>query len=113
MLGIFSVLSVIPVGGSAYGQLSDNLANLIPLYSIPVASVAGQQLIIIPGLSENDPNSAEIDELIEKEKDQPESESLQLGKTFEEIASIFNDNNEREQKELSSSDGVPMELPFP
>jgi hypothetical protein len=179
-LGIFSVLLN---GSSAYGQQSDNLANLFPSANPnsqqPIFG-GEQQLIIIPSISGNDlstvieePEGKEeiggqglipqrtgadvIEEKREQAEDEPnknsatEKESIQqeeedkieeiqkqqedrqkkidekledtkskISKAIEEgiggqeeLQEQNDDKNGKEAKDISTNNGVPIELPFP
>ncbi len=115
---------------SAYGQPSHNLINFIPSADNPAnqpqISKGGQQLIIIPSLSDDDiavmeeqaknnEEGQQGQELDSKQTSIRENEEEKIKENLEE-AIKYQENNDignEEKYNFNNDNEVPLELPFP
>lgn len=123
-------ISTVSPGNSAYGQPSHNLMNFIPSADNPVnqpeISKGGQQLIIIPSLSDDDiavteeqaknnEEGQQGQELDSKQTSIRENEEEKIKENLEE-AIKYQENNDignEEKNNFNDDNEVPLELPFP
>ena len=127
---ILGVITASPTGSSAYGQPSHNPMNLIPSYDNPTnqpqISKGGQQLLIIPSLSNDDiavmeeqaKNNEEGQQGQELDSEQtsiPESEEEKIKENLEEATKYqeSNDIRNKEKYNFNNDNEIPLELPFP
>jgi hypothetical protein len=131
---ILGISTASPTGSSAYGQPSHNLMNFIPSADNPAnqpqISKGGQQLIIIPSLSDNDiavlEEQAKNNEEGQQEQEQEQeldSKQTNIRKNEEEKikenleeAIKYQENNDignEEKYNFNNDNEVPLELPFP
>jgi hypothetical protein len=117
-------------GNFAYGQPSDNLTTFIPSAynpaNQPEISNGGQQLIIIPSLSDDDiavmeeqaknnEEGQQGQELDSKQTSIRENEEERIKENLEE-AIKYQENNDigsEEKSNFNNDNEVPLELPFP
>src|SRR5688572_2522530 len=125
---ILGISTASPTGNSAYGQPSHNLMNFIPSADNPAnqpqISMGGQQLIIIPSLSDDDiavmeeqakNNEEGQQELDSKQTNIRENEEEKIKENLEE-AIKYQENNDignEEKYNFNNDNEVPLELPFP
>ena len=127
---ILGIITASPTGSSAYGQPSHNLMNLIPSADNPTnqpqISKGGQQLIIIPSLSDDDiavmeeqaknnEEGQQGQELDSKQTSIRENEEEKIKENLEE-AMKYQENNDignEEKNNFNDDNEVPLELPFP
>lgn len=127
---ILGIITASPTGSSAYGQPSHNLMNLIPSADNPTnqpqISKGGQQLIIIPSLSDDDiavmeeqaknnEEGQQGQELDSKQTSIQESEEEKIKEILEE-ATKHQENNDirnKEKNNFNNDNKIPLELPFP
>ena len=127
---ILGVITASPTGSSAYGQPSHNVMNLIPSAdnppNQPQISKGGQQLLIIPSLSnddiavmeeqaKNNEEGQQGQELDFKPTSIQESEEEKIKEILEE-ATKHQENNDIRNKEkysFNNDNKIPLELPFP
>lgn len=128
---ILGIITASPTGNSAYGQPSHNLMNFIPSADNPAnqpqISKGGQQLIIIPSLSDDDIAMMEEQAKNNEEGRQQgqeldsiqtsilENEEEKIKENLEE-AIKYQENNEirnEEKYNFNNDNEVPLELPFP
>jgi hypothetical protein len=127
---ILGISTASPTGNSAYGQPSHNLMNFIPSADNPAnqpqISKGGQQLIIIPSLSDDDiavmeeqaknnEEGQQGQELDSKQTSIRENEEEKIKENLEE-AIKYQENNDignEEKYNLNNDNEVPLELPFP
>lgn len=131
VIAILGIITASPTGTiSAYGQPSHNLMNLIPSADNPAnqpqISKGGQQLIIIPSLSDDDiavmeeqaknnEEGQQGQELDSKQTSIQESEEEKIKEILEE-ATKHQENNDIRNKEkynFNNDNKIPLELPFP
>ena len=127
---ILEIITASPTGNSAYGQPSHNLMNLIPSADNPAnqpqISKGGQQLIIIPSLSDDDiavmeeqaknnEEGQQGQELDSKQTSIPESEEEKFKENLEEATKYqeSNDIRNKEEYNFNNDNEIPLELPFP
>src|SRR5918997_4390339 len=127
---ILGIITASPTGNSAYGQPSHNVMNLIPSADNPAnqpqISKGGQQLIIIPSLSEDDiavmeeqaknnEEGQQGQELDSKQTSIPENEEEKSKENLEEAIKYQKNNGIRnkEKYNFNNDNEVPLELPFP
>jgi hypothetical protein len=120
----------LPTGNSAYGLPSHNLMNFIPSTDNSAnqlqVSKGGQQLIIIPSLSDDDiavmeeqaKNSEEGQqgqELDSKQTSILESEDEKIKDNLEEAIKYQENNGIRNEEKynFNNDNEIPLELPFP
>jgi hypothetical protein len=127
---ILGIITASPTGNSAYGEPSHNLMNLIPSADNPTnqpqISKGGQQLIIVPSLSDDDiavteeqaknnEGGQQGQELDSKQTSIPESEEEKIKEILEETTK-HQENNDIKNKEkynFNNDNKIPLELPFP
>jgi hypothetical protein len=127
---ILGIITASPTENSAYGQPSHNVMNLIPSADNPTnqpqISKGGQQLIIIPSLSDDDiavmeeqaknnEEGQQGQELDSKQTSIPESEEEKIKEILEETTK-HQENNDIKNKEkynFNNDNKIPLELPFP
>jgi hypothetical protein len=127
---ILGISTASPTGNFAYGQPSDNLMNFIPSAdnraNQPEISNGGQQLIIIPSLSDDDiavmeeqaknnEEGQQGQELDSKQTSIRENEEEKIKENLEE-AIKYQENNDigsEEKSNFNNDNEVPLELPFP
>lgn len=127
---ILGIITASPTGNSAYGQPSHNLMNLIPSADNPTnqpqISKGGQQLIIIPSLSDDDiavmeeqaknnEEGQQGQEFDSKQTSIQESEEEKIKEILEE-ATKHQENNDirnKEKNNFNNDNKIPLELPFP
>lgn len=127
---ILGIITASPTGNSAYGQPSHNLMNLIPSADNPTnqpqISEGGQQLIIIPSLSDDDiavmeeqaknnEEGQQGQEFDSKQTSIQESEEEKIKEILEE-ATKHQENNDirnKEKNNFNNDNKIPLELPFP
>ena len=121
---ILGISTASPPGNFAYGQPSDNLMNFIPSADKPANG--GQQLIIIPSLSDDDiavmeqlaknnEEGQQGQELDSKQTSILEDEEEKIKENLEE-AIKYQENNDigsEEKSNFNNDNEVPLELPFP
>lgn len=123
-------ISTASPGNSAYGQPSHTLMNFIPSADNPAnqpeISKGGQQLIIIPSLSDDDiavmeeqaknnEEGQQGQELDSKQTSIRENEEEKIKENLEE-AIKYQENNDignEEKNNFNNDNEVPLELPFP
>ena len=113
---------------SAYGQPSHTLMNFIPSADNPAnqpeISKGGQQLIIIPSLSDGDiavteeqanEEGQQGQELDSKQTSIRENEEEKLKENLEKAIKYqeYNDNGDEEKNNFNNDNEIPLELPFP
>lgn len=123
---ILGISTASPLGNSAYGQPSHNLMNFIPSADNPVnqpeISKGGQQLIIIPSLSDGD--IAVMEEQAKNNEEGQQGQELDSKQTSIreneeenlEEAMKYQENNDignEEKNNFNDDNEVPLELPFP
>jgi hypothetical protein len=116
--------------GNAYGQPSHNLMNFIPSGDNPAnqpeISKVGQQLIIIPSLSDDDiavteeqaknnEEGQQGQELDSKQTSIGENEEEKIKENLEEAIKYqeYNDIGNEEKDNFNNDNEIPLELPFP
>lgn len=127
---ILGISNASPTGNSAYGQPSHNLMNFNPSADNPAnqpqISKGGQQLIIIPSLSDDDiavmeeqaknnEEGQQGQELDSKQTNILENEEEKIKENLEE-AIKYQENNDigiEEKYNFNNDNEVPLELPFP
>ena len=127
---ILGIITASPTGNSAYGQPLNNLMNLIPSADNPAnqpqISKGGQQLIIIPSLSDDDiavmeeqaknnEEGQQGQELDSKQTSIRENEEEKIKENLEE-AIKYQENNDignEEKNNFNNDNEIPLELPFP
>ena len=125
---ILGISNASPTGNFAYGQPSHNLMNLNPSADNPAnqpqISKGGQQLIIIPSLSDDDiavmegqakNNEEGQQELDSKQTNIRENEEEKIKENLEE-AIKYQENNDignEEKNNFNNDNEIPLELPFP
>src|ERR687896_2444169 len=127
---ILGIITALPTGNSAYGQPSHNVMNLIPSAdnraNQPEISNGGQQLIIIPSLSDDDiavmeeqaKNNEEGQQgqgLVSKQTSILENVEEKIKENLEE-AMKYQENNDigsEEKYKFNNDNDIPLELPFP
>ncbi|MDQ4013774.1 MAG: hypothetical protein M3146_08640 [Thermoproteota archaeon] len=127
---ILGIITASPPGSSAYGQPSHNLMNFIPSADNPAnqpqISKGGQQLIIIPSLSDDDiaimEEQAKNNEKGRQQGQELDSIQTSLENEEEKIkenleeAIKYQENNDirnEEKYNFNNDNEVPLELPFP
>src|ERR671919_634890 len=127
---ILGIITASPTGNFAYGQPSHNVTNLIPSADNPAnqpqISKGGQQLIIIPSLSEDDiavmeeqaknnEEGQQGQELDSKQTSMPENEEEKIKENLEEAIKYQENNDVRNEEKynFNNDNGIPLELPFP
>jgi hypothetical protein len=128
---ILGIITASPTGNSAYGQPSHNLMNHIPSADNPAnqpqISKGGQQLIIIPSLSDDDiavmeeqaknnEEGQQGQELDSKQTSIPENEEEKIKENLEKEAikyQEYNDIGDEEKNNFNNDNEIPLELPFP
>jgi hypothetical protein len=127
---ILGIITASPTGNSAYGQPSHNVMNLIPSADNPAnqprISKGGQQLIIIPSLSDDDiavmeeqsknnEEGQQGQELDSKQTSIPENEEEKIKENLEEAIKYRENNDIRNEEKynFNNDNGIPLELPFP
>ena len=123
-------ISTVSPGNSAYGQPSHNLMNFIPSADNPVnqpeISKGGQQLIIIPSLSDDDiavteeqaknnEEGQQGQELDSKQTSIRENEEEKIKENLEKAIKYqeYNDIGDEEKNNFNNDNEIPLELPFP
>ncbi len=115
---ILGISTASPVN-SAYGQPSHNLMNFIPSADNPAnqpeISKGGQQLIIIPSLSDDDIAMTEEQELDSKQTSIRENEEEKIKENLEKAIKYqeYNDIGNEEKDNFNNDNEIPLELPFP
>ena len=127
---ILGISTALPTGNSAYGQPSHNLMNFDPSADDPADQPqifkGGQQLIIIPSLSDDDiavmeeqaKNNEEGQQgqgLVSKQTSILENVEEKIKENLEE-AMKYQENNDIESEEkynFNNDNDIPLELPFP
>jgi hypothetical protein len=127
---ILGIVTASPTGNSAYGQPSHNLINFIPSADNPAnqpqISKGGQQLIVIPSLSDDDiavmeeqaknnEEGQQGQELDSKQTSIPENVEQKIKENLE-GAIKYQENNDirnEEKYNFKNDNEVPLELPFP
>lgn len=127
---ILGISTASPPGNSAYGQSSHNLMNFNPsadnLANQPEIARGGQQLIIIPSLTDDDiavmeeqaknnDEGQQGQELDSKQTSIRENEEEKIKENLEE-AIKYQENNDignEEKNNFNNDNEVPLELPFP
>ena len=127
---ILGISTASPTGNSAYGQPSHYLMNFIPSADNPAnqpqISKGGQQLIIIPSLSDDDiavmeeqaknnEEGQQGQELDSKQTNIRENEEEKIKENLEE-AIKYQENNDignEEKYNFNNDNEIPLELPFP
>lgn len=128
---IIGISTALPTGNSAYGQPSHNVISFIPSAddraNLHQISKGGQQLIIIPSLSNDD--IAVMEEQAKNNGDGQQGQGLDYKQTsireneedkvkeiMEEAKKyqekIYDIGNEEKYK-LNNNNDIPLELPFP
>ena len=128
LIFVTAISTAYPIGNSAYGQPSHNL--MIPSADNPAnqpqISKGGQQLIIIPSLSDDDiavmeeqaknnEEGQQGQELDSKQTSIRENEEEKIKENLEE-AIKYQENNDigsEEKSNFNNDNEVPLELPFP
>ena len=127
---ILGIITASPTGNSAYGQPSHNVMNPIPSGDNPAnqpqISKGGQQLIIIPSLSEDDiavmeeqaknnEEGQQGQELDSKQTSIPENEEEKIKENLEEAIKYQENNDIRNEEKynFNNDNEIPLELPFP
>ena len=127
---ILGIITASPTGNSAYGQPSHNVMNLIPSAdnnaNQPQISKGGQQLIIIPSLSDDDiavmeeqaknnEEGQQGQELDSKQISIPENEEEKIKENLEEAIKYQENNDIRNEEKynFNNDNEIPLELPFP
>lgn len=117
-------------GNFAYGQPSDNPMNFIPSAdnraNQPEISNGGQQLIIIPSLSDDDiavteeqaknnEEGQQGQELDSKQTSIRENEEEKIKENLEKAIKYqeYNDIGDEEKNTFNNDNEIPLELPFP
>ena len=115
---------------SAYGQPSHTLMNFIPSADNPAnqpqISKGGQQLIIIPSLSDDDiavmeqqaknnEEGQQGQELDSKQTSIRENEEEKIKENLEKAIKYqeYNDIGDEEKNNFNNDNEIPLELPFP
>jgi hypothetical protein len=112
---------------SAYGQPSHTLMNFIPsAANQPEISKGGQQLIIIPSLSDDDiavteeqaknnEEGQQGQELDSKQTSIRENEEEKIKEDLEKAIKYqeYNDIGDEEKNNFNNDNEIPLELPFP
>ena len=123
-------ISTVSPGNSAYGQPSHTLINFIPSADNPAnqpeISKGGQQLIIIPSLSDDDiavteeqaknnEEGQQGQELDSKQTSIRENEEEKIKEDLEKAIKYqeYNDIGNEEKNNFNNDNEVPLELPFP
>lgn len=123
-------ISTVSPGNSAYGQPSHNLINFIPSADNPAnqteISKGGQQLIIIPSLSDDDiavteeqaknnEEGQQGQELDSKQTSTRENEEEKIKEDLEKAIKYqeYNDIGNEEKNNFNNDNEIPLELPFP
>ncbi|HEY3525433.1 MAG TPA: hypothetical protein VGK47_04490 [Nitrososphaeraceae archaeon] len=123
-------ISTVSPGNSAYGQPSHNLINFIPSADNPAnqpeISKGGQQLIIIPSLSDDDiavteeqaknnEEGQQGQELDSKQTSIRENEEEKIKENLEKAIKYqeYNDIGDEEKNNFNNDNEIPLELPFP
>ncbi|MDQ3975368.1 MAG: hypothetical protein M3264_02475 [Thermoproteota archaeon] len=123
-------ISTVSPGNSAYGQPSHNLINFIPSADNPAnqpeISKGGQQLIIIPSLSDDDiavteeqaKNNEEGQQGQELDSKQTSTREIEEEKIKEDLEKAikyqeYNDIGNEEKNNFNNDNEIPLELPFP
>ena len=127
---ILGIITASPIGNSAYGQPSHNLMNFIPSADNPAnqpeISMGGQQLIIIPSLSDDDiavmeeqaknnEEGQQGQELDSKQTSIRENEEEKIKENLEEAIKYQENNGIRNEEKynFNNENEIPLELPFP
>ena len=127
---LLGIITASPTGSSAYGQPSHNLMNSILSADNPAdqpqISKGGQQLIIIPSLSDDDiavmeeqvKNNEEQqqgNELDSKQTSIPENEKEKIKENLDEALRYQEINGIRYEHiyNFNNDNKIPLELPFP
>ena len=127
---ILGISTALPTGNSVYGQPSHNLMNFDPSADDPAdqpqISKGGQQLIIIPSLSDDDiavmeeqaknnEEGQQGQELDSKQTSIPENEEEKIKENLEEAIKYRENNDIRNEEKynFNNDNGIPLELPFP
>ena len=127
---ILGISTASPTGNSAYGQPSHNLMNFIPSADNPAnqpqISKGGQQLIIIPSLSDDDiavmeeqaknnEEGQQGQELDSKQTSIRENEEEKIKENLEKAIKYqeYNDIGNEEKNNFNNDNEIPLELPFP
>lgn len=123
---ILGISTASPPGNSAYGQSSHNLMNFNPsadnLANQPEIARGGQQLIIIPSLTDDDiavmeeqaknnDEGQQVQELDSKQTSIRENEEEKIKENLEEAIKYRIGNEEKNN--FNNDNEVPLELPFP
>jgi hypothetical protein len=127
---ILGISTALPTGNSAYGQPSHNLMNFDTSADDPAdqpqISKGGQQLIIIPSLSDDDiavmeeqaKNNEEGQQgqgLVSKQTSILENGEEKIKENLEEAMKYQekNDIGSEEKYNFNNDNDIPLELPFP
>lgn len=127
---ILGISTASPTGNSAYGQPSHNLMNFIPSADNPAnqpeISKGGQQLIIIPSLSDDDiavteeqaknnEEGQQGQELDSKQTSIRENEEEKIIENLEKAIKYqeYNNIGDEEKNNFNNDNEIPLELPFP
>jgi hypothetical protein len=127
---ILGIITASPTGNSAYSQPSHNLMNFIPSADNPAnqpqISKGGQQLIIIPSLSDDDiavmeeqaknnEEGQQGQELDSKQTSIPENEKERIKENLDEAIKYQENNDIRNEEKynFNNDNEIPLELPFP
>ena len=120
---ILGVITASPTGSSAYGQPSHNLRNSILSADNPAdqpqISKGGQQLIIIPSLSDDDiavmEEGQQGQEIDSKQTSIPENEKEKIKENLDEALRYQEINGIRNEHiyNFNNDNEIPLDLPFP